>query len=202
MDYTLFPLFFVSTLLLELSPGPAVFLVIGHGMKFGLRGAMLGALGIEIINGSYFFLSAIGLTSALLAYPTVFMGLQWAGITYLIFTGVQIFFSAKERPLTYSHDIQGSELIGQGIMTQISNPKAIIYYSAMLPQFVNTEKSLGLQMTVLGSVSCGMEFMILTIYGWLAFKGSQYLPGPKAILWQDRIAGICLIAVALVLLLK
>ncbi|HMV27726.1 MAG TPA: LysE family translocator [bacterium] len=202
MDYTLFSIFFVTTFLMALSPGPAVFLIMSQGMKFGVRGSMLGALGIEVMNALYFFISALGLSAALLAFPVIFQVLKWSGIGYLIFMGIKILITAKPRPMQTVQVEADKKLFSQGIITQAANPKAVIYFGSMLPQFIAPDKSIALQFTVLAVVGCVMEFIILSAYGWIAHKGAQFLPGPQAVLWQDRIAGICLLTVALVLITK
>jgi len=199
MNTTTFSMYFVVTLLMILSPGPAVFLAMGHGLRYGVRGGMLGAIGIEIMNSLYFVVSALGLTATLLAYPSVFAFLKWGGIIYLVVTGVRIVFYSKERSLVPVATTSDKRLVVQGVLTQAANPKAVIYFGAMLPQFIVPNESIGFQCLILGVTGCVMEFIILTAYAWLAFRGSKLLPGPTAILWHDRIAGFSLTTVAAVL---
>ncbi|MBX7151229.1 LysE family translocator [bacterium] len=199
INYDLFTWFFITSFLMALSPGPAVFLILGQGMKYGVRASMLGAIGIEVVNTSYFILSALGMSAVLAANPLVFTILKWAGIAYLFYTGIRTLASAKAGNIIPKASPTGSRFLVDGIVTQAANPKAIIYFSAMLPQFVDLQKPVTVQITILGATAMATEYIILTAYGWFAQKGATFLPGPKAVLWQERIAGISLIAVALIL---
>ena len=114
MNYATFSIYFVVTLLMILSPGPAVFLVMSHGMKYGVRGGMLGALGIEMTNAFFFLVSALGLTAALLTYPIIFQALKWGGIVYLVVTGVRIILTSKERALVPAVPADDKKLVAQG----------------------------------------------------------------------------------------
>lgn len=195
----LFTLFFVTSFLMALSPGPAVFLIFGQGMKYGVRASMKGAIGIETINSLYFVLSALGLTAALAAYPVIFSVLKWAGIGYLVYLGIRTLFFARPGVIEPRAVPPGSRFIIDGIVTQAANPKAIIYFTAMLPQFIDLQKPMAAQFAVLGLTAMATEYVILTAYGWFAQKGSSFLPGPSAVLWQERLAGFSLIAVATIL---
>lgn len=195
----LFTLFFITSFLMALSPGPAVFLILGQGMKYGVPAGMKGALGIETINALYFILSALGLTAALAAYPVVFSVLKWAGIVYLIYLGIRTLFFARPGDIGPNAIPPGSRFIIDGIVTQAANPKAIIYFTAMLPQFIDLQKPMVAQFVILGATAMATEYVILTAYSWVAHKGSSLLPGPSAVLWQERVAGFSLIAVATIL---
>lgn len=195
----LFTLFFITSFLMALSPGPAVFLILGQGMKYGVPAGMKGALGIETINALYFILSALGLTAALAAYPVVFSVLKWAGIVYLIYLGIRTLFFARPGDIEPKSEPPGSRFVFDGVVTQAANPKAIIYFTAMLPQFIDLQKPMVAQFVILGATAMATEYVILTAYSWVAHKGSSLLPGPSAVLWQERVAGFSLIAVATIL---
>lgn len=195
----LFTLFFITSFLMALSPGPAVFLILGQGMKYGVPAGMKGALGIETINALYFILSALGLTAALAAYPVVFSVLKWAGIGYLIYLGIRTLFFARPGDIEPKSEPPGSRFVFDGVVTQAANPKAIIYFTAMLPQFIDLQKPMVAQFVILGATAMATEYVILTAYSWVAHKGSSLLPGPSAVLWQERVAGFSLIAVATIL---
>jgi homoserine/homoserine lactone efflux protein len=199
INYDLFTLFFVTSFLMALSPGPAVFLIFGQGMKYGVRASMKGAIGIETINSLYFVLSALGLTAALAAYPVIFSVLKWAGIVYLVYLGIRTLFLARPGDIGPKLAPPGSRFVIDGIVTQAANPKAIIYFTAMLPQFIDLQKPMAAQFAILGLTAMATEYVILTAYGWFAQKGSSFLPGPSAVLWQERLAGFSLIAVATIL---
>jgi len=83
-------------------------------------------------------------------------------------------------------------LFSQGLITQLSNPKAIIFFTALLPQFVSPGESMFEQFIILGVVSIAVEFPVLAFYGWAAERGSKLIPEKFASL-PNRIAGVCLV---------
>jgi homoserine/homoserine lactone efflux protein len=84
-------------------------------------------------------------------------------------------------------------LFRQGLLTQLANPKAIVYFTALLPQFIDPESGLALQLVVLGATSVLIEFPILVGYGVLAHHGGHLLRHGRAARWIDRLAGTLLI---------
>jgi threonine/homoserine/homoserine lactone efflux protein len=88
-------------------------------------------------------------------------------------------------------------LFSEGLVTQLSNPKAMVFFSALLPQFVSSDRGVLEQFTVLGIVSLAIEFCVLLSYGWAAERGSRLILRGKFSLLTDRIAGGFLIGAGL-----
>lgn len=196
MNLELLLLFAVTSILLAMTPGPAVLLVVSQGMKFGARQSIKGTLGILSGNAIYFALSAFGLGALLLASATVFQAIKWAGAAYLIFIGLKLLWSKGESSLAQAQaaPVQKSgRLFIQALITQLSNPKALVFFSALLPQFIITNEHVTLQFLVLGVISITMEFPVLVAYGWLAERGRRLLPTGRLAALPDRIAGVFLI---------
>lgn len=88
-------------------------------------------------------------------------------------------------------------LFSEGLVTQLSNPKAIVFFSALLPQFVSSDGGVLEQFTILGIVSLAIEFCVLLSYGWAAERGSNLILKGRFSLLTDRIAGVFLIGAGL-----
>jgi len=88
-------------------------------------------------------------------------------------------------------------LFSEGLVTQLSNPKAIVFFSALLPQFVSPDGRVLEQFAVLGIVSLAIEFVVLLSYGWVAEHGSKLILKGKFSLLTDRIAGGFLVCAGL-----
>ena len=195
MSLKLLLLFAITEFLVSLTPGPAVFLVVSQGMKAGFRPSLRGILGIEAGNTIFFVLSALGLGAVLTASAHLFQTVKWIGAAYLIVTGVKMMFSKKaaaegsDSVGTTKHSVA---LFSQGLFTQLINPKALIYFSALLPQFITPGGPMVRQFVMLGVVSMAVEIPILIGYGWLAERGGTLLPKGLSAL-PDRIAGACLV---------
>ena len=185
-------LFFAATeFLLSLSPGPAVLLVVSQGVKAGFKPSIRGTLGILSGNAIYFAISAVGLGALLIASARLFQAIKWVGAAYLIFIGLKMLFSRNQAQEEEKPEIKSKsswKLFSQGLITQLSNPKAIIFFSALLPQFVSPGQSMLHEVLILGIVSISVEFPVLVSYGWLAERGSRLIPRKYSSI-PDRVAG-------------
>ncbi|MBA3805808.1 MAG: LysE family translocator, partial [Acidobacteria bacterium] len=130
MSIKLLLVFAVTEFLLSLTPGPAVFLVVSQGMKAGFKPSLRGTLGILSGNAIYFALSALGLGALLLASATLFQVIKYVGAAYLIFIGVKMLVSRSETQKAGEQTVtpgRSLRLFSQGLATQLSNPKAIVF---------------------------------------------------------------------------
>jgi threonine/homoserine/homoserine lactone efflux protein len=189
----------VTEFLLSLTPGPAVLLVISQGLKAGFKPSLRGTLGILTGNAIYFALSAFGLGALLLASAALFQVIKYLGAAYLVYLGLRMLISRSpslENELRGVPQRRSIRLFMQGLVTQLSNPKAIVFFTALLPQFVTPGGDLPGQFLVLGIISIAVEFPVLLAYGWMAERGGKLIPERFAAL-PDRIAGGFLVGAGL-----
>lgn len=118
---------------------------------------MLGALGIVAGNSAYFALSALGLTAVLVHWPALFQGFKGLGAAYLVFVGLQMICAKSEKRdamACAAASYRPAALFTQGLVTQIANPKATVFFSALVPQFIAPERGhVPLQLVILGVTS-------------------------------------------------
>lgn len=196
MDFSLWLLFFVTEILLCLTPGPAVIYVFSQGISRGARPALAANLGIVTGNTIYFILSATGLGALILASQTLFEIVKWAGAAYLIWFGATAFFGRKSSLTGRSSAMAPlGPIYRGGIIVQLANPKNLIFFLAILPQFINPTGNIPLQILILGITSQVAEFAVLTGYGMGAGRMSRWLRTTRIALWVDRVAGGLLIAI-------
>lgn len=189
-------LFALTEFFLSLSPGPAVFLVISQGIRSGFKASLAGALGILTGNAIYFALSALGVGAILLTSQTLFLAIKWTGAAYLIFLGLQLIYSSFRRKGTVDTpklELKQGKLFRQGLLMQLANPQAILFFVAILPQFIDIQAAPAPQLFILGFISIFVEFPILLAYGWLAEKGGALLKQSRFVKWLDRVAGTFLV---------
>jgi homoserine/homoserine lactone efflux protein len=200
MSLRLVLLFAITEFLLCLTPGPAVLLVVSQAAKHGSSSSLKGAAGILAGNAIYFVLSALGLGALLMSSATLFQIIKWAGAAYLVFIGLRMLLSkttAEETDQDLVTPKRSIRLFSEGLVTQLSNPKAIVFFSALLPQFVSPDGGVFEQFAVLGVVSLAIEFVVLTGYGWAAARGSRLILKGRFALLTDRIAGGFLVCAGL-----
>jgi threonine/homoserine/homoserine lactone efflux protein len=185
-------LFAATEFLLSLTPGPAVLLVVSQGMRRGFRTSTRGAAGILTGNALYFALSAAGLGALLLASKRVFAVMQIVGAGYLVLLGLKMLvWPAREE----EGDAPKEGNVGpflQGLVTQLANPKAIVFFAALLPQFVDPTRPVAVQFLVLGVISISVELPVLLMYGFAADRGRALYRKHSRMF--ERLAGACLIA--------
>jgi homoserine/homoserine lactone efflux protein len=179
MTFKTWLLFLVMETALSLSPGPAVFYVVSQGVRGAMRRTLPAAVGILSANGIYFALSATSLGAIIAASAGFFTVAKWLGAAYLIYLGVKALLSANSMhsvALGADSARSGGDLRGVylGALTlQMANPKALLFFLALLPQFIDPSSPVVPQMLILAATSMVPEFCILAGYGWLAHRAAH-----------------------------
>jgi threonine/homoserine/homoserine lactone efflux protein len=185
-------LFTLTEAALSLSPGPAVMLVCAFGLSNGWRHSLWATLGILAANAFYFVVSATGVGSLIMASYELFSIIKWAGAAYLVYLGLSAIFG-KPSPLTVSRlerrDTSRWQTFRSAVTLQLANPKTLLFFVAILPQFVNPNAPVGLQMSIFAASSIIPEFLILLGYGILASQAARVATQPRFARMTDRIAG-------------
>lgn len=188
--------FCVLEVLLCLTPGPAVIFTTTTALRRGGKAALAGIGGILASNTLYFALSATGVAAVILASSDLFTALRWLGGAYLIWLGLRMIPAARagapERPPRFA----GMTSALQGFLVQSSNPKALIYFVALLPQFVDPAVDLVPQIAILLATSAIIEFAVLGGYSWAALRSHRYF-GDRGRGIFGRLAGAFMIFVGL-----
>ena len=156
MSLKLLLVFALTEFLMSLTPGPAVLLVVSQGMKTGFKPSLRGTLGIEVGNGIYFGLSALGLGALLVASSNLFEVIRWLGVAYLILLGLKMLIfkrKAEDKIEPVVTTRESAKLFFQGLVTQLVNPRALVFFTALLPQFISPGNRVVQQFVVLGIVS-------------------------------------------------
>jgi threonine/homoserine/homoserine lactone efflux protein len=190
MNWSTWWIFVCMETVLCLTPGPAVLFVLSSALKSGARKSIASNLGILAANLVYFALSATGI-GALLLSSKLFLAVKWVGAAYLVVIGLRLLIGHKSvvsEPLEALNDHKSHHLFFDGFTVQISNPKAILFFSALLPQFLNPHAAVVPQIVILGATSGLIEFSILLGYGMAGASLS-----PRYARWTNRVAGGLLI---------
>jgi len=180
MNFHTWLLFLIMETTISLSPGPAVFYVVSHGMRSGIRRGLPAASGIIAANGIYFLLSATSLGAVIAASGRFFKIVKWIGAVYLIYLGVMALLAARKSnavalvadPLLTATDNQRQTFTG-ALTLQFANPKALLFFLALVPQFVDPHSSIVEQISILAVTSMSTEFLILLGYAWLAHRAAR-----------------------------
>ena len=211
MTFKTWLLFLIMETTLSLSPGPAVFYVVSQGIRDGMKRGLPAAAGIITANAIYFILSATSLGALIAASGEFFTIVKWAGAAYLIYLGFMALLTAKKSgaiELVNEHQLieqRSRKHTFLGALTlQLANPKALLFFLALLPQFIDPHSSIVMQMSILAATSMLPEFFILLGYAWLAHRAvhASARLGVTSNMhrWLARIEGIGLLGCATMVL--
>ncbi len=166
-------LFASMIVVLALTPGPDVIYITTRGMAQGRRAALLSTVGICIGYLVYTMLAALGLSAVLQSSAIAFDVVRYAGAIYLVYLGIRALLSKYRGPLTQGavNPLPARRMLRQGILTSMLNPKGILVFAALLPQFVNPHLGgVPLQMTVFGLT---FTLICLCMYGGYAYLSGR-----------------------------
>jgi len=196
MNWSLIAFFAATELVLCLTPGPAVLTILAQALRHGPVRALWSILGIIAGNTLYFILSATSLGALLLASYALFFAIRWVGAAYLLWLGVRTFFDrTSSLAVDTAPALRGSAfgLLGHAFVVQVANPKALLFFTALLPQFVDPGLAMAPQMIVLALVSVMIEFGVLFFYASLAARATRLALRPRFARLTNRVAGTFLI---------
>ncbi|WP_422375815.1 LysE family translocator [Roseibium sp.] len=169
-------IFLMTTAVVVFSPGAASVTVATQGAANGGRRALCGVVGIACANAVFFALSATGIASLILASHMAFSVIKWVGVAYLVWLGLTALLSrgGAIRVRKGKRRSSLSVLFVQGFVVEFANPKALLYFAAILPQFLDPEAAILPQILIMG----GTTFLIdLTSYSAYAFLGDRLTRG-------------------------
>jgi homoserine/homoserine lactone efflux protein len=198
MSLHIFLLYFATWSLVALTPGPAVMCSVTQSTRYGFRASLAGISGIQFGNFLFFVCIALGL-GALLATATVaFSVLRVFGAIYLFYLGVRIIASSFRHTSTRGNRsavcvTSNHSLLLQGLLIQITNPKALLFVSALLPQFIEPDRSLLLQLVILLFTTVAVDTVVLSLYAFFAQRSIQAFRSSRLSAWLERVFGAVLV---------
>lgn len=191
MDTTTLLLFLPACFALNLAPGPNNLLSLRNASQQGLRKACLAGAGRLLAFTIMIALAATGLAAILQASALAFSIIKIVGALYLFVLAIRFWLA---RPTSLS-DARGAsqasvlDLARQEFLVAASNPKAILIFTAFLPQFVDLSRPLAVQFTVLGLTFLLLEWVAIGIYGYVGLALGQWFQRPASQRLFNRTCG-------------
>lgn len=184
--------------LFAVTPGPAVLLTAGQAIARGFGAGFAVILGTQLGNLVYFIISAAGLGAILMASETAFLIVKYAGAAYLIFLGLRAIWKAREaaEPVEAGKAPLWRHPFSQGLVNQLANPKSVLFWGALFPQFVDFQAAnLWLQFLILAITGIVSDIIVLSAYAAAAARGRRFLSSGSRAVWRERISGGALVIV-------
>ena len=192
--------YFTTLLIFMVTPGPSHVLMLSNSLSSGFPRSFATACGDLTANIIQICIAALGLGTLLYRSQEVFIVVKWLGVIYLVYLGIKIIakgtltLDVKERQVASI-----SKLFWQGFITSAANPKAILFFASLLPQFVTPGQPVGQQFFILGATYIIVDGCFLSGYGMFAgWIGAKALSNT----WLNKLSGILVIVAAVLLGMK
>lgn len=192
--------FVVAIIVFLMVPGPGNLALLTSTAKGGVRGGMAACLGVILGDQVLMWLAVAGVAALLKANPALFHGLQWLGAAYLAWLGCRMLLTkAGATPVL---EIKPRHYLRQAMMITLLNPKAIIFYMAFFPVFVDPAQHPGLTtFAVMAATIAALTLLYCIVAIALSRALSRHLrSNPKMAMLLEKTAGVLLIGFGLKLL--
>lgn len=204
MTLDIWMIYCATVLAMMSTPGPSQLLMLSNSAAHGFRKALATAAGDLTANALQMLAAGLGLAAILVASGAALTAIKWAGVLYLIWLGLRMIRRAKpEDPNLASAPpaVSARTLWLQGFLTSAANPKAVVFFAALFPQFISADQAFWPQFLILSATYLFIDGLFLSSYGagagWIAarFRGA-------ARVWIERAGGAFMILAAVLLGLK
>lgn len=186
-----------------LLPGPDTAVVTKNVLLHGRRAALGASAGVGAGLSVWTLAAAVGLASVVRASAVAFTILKLVGAMYLVWLGFQALRTARRAPADEAGLSAGRPAVGarggfwQGFLSDLANPKIGIFFTSLLPQFVDPGRPVLLPFMALGAVFVVMTVLWLGAYCLIAARAAETLRRPRVKAALDRVTGVALIAIGL-----
>lgn len=186
-------------------PGPAVVLTIKNSLRYGYKAAIANIFGNFTAMVILATLSALGLGAIILASSTIFSAVKILGCMYLIYLGIKVWRTPHIKSDT-QHQVQSKNhrefvsVFKEGFGVGISNPKAIAFFTALFPQFIDQTRAFIPQFLTLIITIEGISFFVLMGYALLSSMATPYLSKDKTMNIFNKVTGSAFIGFGIALI--
>ena len=176
--------FLVVAVVVIVTPGPDTALTIRNTLTGGRRGGVLTAAGVAAGQATWTAATSVGLAALLVASEPVFRGIRYAGAAYLVFLGLQALHGGHR-----AERARAGAPLRQGLISNLTNPKMVAFFPALLPQFASTFVGL----LSLGLLFSGMTLGWLTAYAFVVAKTGDVLRRTRVRRALEAATGVVLV---------
>jgi len=202
MEWHVWLAYFIASWAIALSPGSGAVLSMSHGLAYGMRQASATILGLQAGLAIILLVAGAGIGALLLASSTAFTVVKILGAAYLLWLG----FKQWKAPVLPARDgaspakaaqvapLSARQRFMRGLLTNVTNPKGIVFMVAVLPQFLRPDRPLWLQLLILLATTLGVDVVVMHGYAALASSLRRWLSSARTQRVQNRVIGGVLMA--------
>ncbi|UXK08492.1 LysE family translocator [Shewanella putrefaciens] len=197
-------LYLFAIVLIGISPGPIAMLSMSHGIHFGKIRSIATGLGSVSAALILMMASAAGLGAVISASDYGFTLLKWCGAAYLVFLGIKLLLTKSHTTPIEVSQLKGKgtpkQLYKQAFLVGISNPKDLLFFAALFPQFIDISAPQVPQLTLLALTWAVVDFGFVMIYASMANVLAPTLRASNKLHWFDRTSGGVFLTLAAILI--
>ena len=187
---------------LAVTPGPANLFSVANGVQRGPGGAMAGVVGMNAATLVWFGAAALGLGALVTAFPEVFRLISIGGALYVAWLGINALrgaFRTAADPHAPTIRLGRSALL-DGFMVQIANPKAVLFFTAVLPPFLDVDRPAAPQLALFALATVGMDVLSMSAYGLGGAALARRLSEPRFRRGFALATGVLLLAASVLII--
>jgi len=192
MAIDLYIAYVLACILMAIIPGPTVTVIVGNSLKHGARAGLLNVAGTQAGLGLMMLALIVGLSSVIAAMGWLFDVLRYAGAAYLVWIGWNLLRHPDAISETRNVSVPRGGFLLQGFLVIMANPKALLFFGAFIPQFIDPAGNYGAQIALLGVTAMLIAFFSDGAYAVLTGRAGALLSRSK-VRTVSRLSGACLI---------
>ncbi|MES2936770.1 MAG: LysE family transporter [Pseudomonadota bacterium] len=190
MTLSTYLLYLAAVVLLIVTPGPTTLMTVTNAVNHGPARALASVGGALVASLGIMALSALGLGAVLAASQAAFTVLKIAGAIYLVWLGIRTFRSSTLFQVDAQAAAAGSRsLFAQGLLVGASNPKALLFFGALFPQFINPAAPVLPQFVLLALTFVAGDALLLTVWAFGIGRFAPWLRQTRTVRWINRVCG-------------
>jgi len=203
VDPHLYAAFLGVMAVMAITPGPANLFAVATGMEKGRASALIGVVGMNAATLVWFGAAALGLGALVAAFPQVFRIIAVLGALYVAWLGIKALRGAFATAAEPDHvEVRrGRSALVDGFTVQIANPKAILFFTAVLPPFLDVNRPVAPQLALFALATIGMDILSMSAYGLGGAALARQMTAPRFRKGFGIVVG-CLLILAAVLIVS
>ena len=201
VDPHLYLTFLGVMMVMAVTPGPANLFSVANGVQRGKAAAMAGVTGMNVATLVWFGAAALGLGALVVAFPEVFRLISIGGALYVAWLGINALRGAFRTAADPDAPVvrMGRSALVDGFMVQIANPKAVLFFTAVLPPFIDPARPLAAQLALFAAATIACDMITMSAYGLFGAALSSRMTEPRFARGFGWITGgLLLIAAAMI----
>ncbi|NKX43635.1 LysE family translocator [Roseicyclus persicicus] len=193
--------FLAASVAILVLPGPTVMLVVSLALSQGRRVALATAAGVALGGAVALTLSLAGIGALVMGSPTLFQVLKWVGVGYLLWLGLGLWRAAPGagRALAATGTVATRQSFGRAVTVTVLNPKAIAFFMAFAPQFIDPARPYAVQAAIMVPSYMTLAALNALGYALMADRLRARLLRPAVLPWVARAGAAGIIGMALLM---